>query len=87
MSTHDTPLCTCPACGKRFNAATNAEPWVAAPPMPGDLSICVGCERVLVFTTDGTRRRATPAEEQEHATLIDFARNALRTIKQERRET
>jgi hypothetical protein len=59
----DTPPCRCPWCGHRFDAAMSANPdRPDAAPKPGDVSVCISCAQVLVFTDDLTLRASMPGE-------------------------
>jgi hypothetical protein len=81
-SPHFTPLCPCPHCGHRLNAATDAEGGVA--PTAGALTLCIECERALVFTDTLMLRPATEDEHREAASLLDQARRVLRAAKRPR---
>jgi hypothetical protein len=60
-----TPLTetNCPACGKRFSAATAA--FGEFTPKPGDWTICIDCGVVLAFDQTLTPRTLTEAEQRE----------------------
>jgi hypothetical protein len=47
---------------------------------PGDLSICLMCSGVAVFTTDMGLRRLTPEEEKQAAARIAETRAVLRRV-------
>jgi hypothetical protein len=55
MITHDTPHVICPHCGKKNNASTPVGRNKNAP-TPGDITLCIGCGKVGVFTEDGSLR-------------------------------
>lgn len=58
-----TPECFCPFCGHRLDVAMAADPAnPAASPAPGDVSVCIECAQVLVFTDDLTLRASMPGE-------------------------
>jgi hypothetical protein len=65
MRTSDVPQCACLACGKTFDAATDAESNKT--PSPGDTTICLGCGHVMTFTDDLTVRELTSEEIHEVA--------------------
>jgi hypothetical protein len=48
---HRHPPRACPSCGRNLNAAGtfNGDP---APPTAGDITVCFGCEKALVFEKD-----------------------------------
>jgi len=53
----------CPWCGHRFDAAMAADPKKPdATPKPGDVSVCISCASILVFTAQLTLRAAMPGE-------------------------
>ncbi len=54
---------SCPTCGKNLDAATH--PTEDVTPSPGDATICVGCQDVLIFTDELGLRNVTEAEIQE----------------------
>ncbi len=62
MTTTRLPPATCPSCGKKLDAATHPTEDVA--PSPGDVTICLGCQDVLIFTEELGLRRPTEAEIQ-----------------------
>ena len=53
---------SCPTCGKKLDAATHLTEDVT--PAPGDATICVGCQDVLIFTDELGLRNITEAEIQ-----------------------
>jgi hypothetical protein len=56
----------CPECGHVLDAAEAVDdPEVR--PSPGDLSICIKCSAILIFTEDMSIRLATDAELDELA--------------------
>lgn len=56
------PASRCPLCGLESNAASSPE---GATPDPGDITICMHCAGLLVFTDDMRLRTATNAEIAE----------------------
>ena len=56
------PPASCPSCGKKLDAATHPTEDVA--PSPGDVTICLGCQDLLIFTEELGLRRPTEAEIQ-----------------------
>ncbi len=75
------PPATCPSCGQKLDAATRFEDDLE--PSPGDVTICVGCQDVLVFTEELGLRQPTEAEIQE-LPLAEISRyqRALGKLKQ-----
>jgi hypothetical protein len=58
-----TPECSCPWCGQRLDAAMAGDPENPdATPSPGDVSICISCAQILVFTDELTLRASMPGE-------------------------
>lgn len=58
-----TTPCRCPWCGHRIDAAMAGDP--AEPdvtPKPGDVSVCISCAQMLVFTDNLTLRASMPGE-------------------------
>lgn len=51
MTTHRTPVQTCPSCTYKLDAATNALGNERSP-VPGDISICGRCGTFLKFGED-----------------------------------
>ena len=49
----------CVRCKKKINRLTGLQ---ARHPDEGDISICVGCGAVMIFTAEKTLRRPTPEE-------------------------
>lgn len=62
--THRRPPELCPYCYKTLNADTGATPGDRGP-QPGDVGICWGCLRPLIFDQNLHRRIPTPAEATE----------------------
>ena len=81
MKTTRLPPATCPTCGKTLDAATNIEEDVE--PSPGDVTICLGCKDLFIFTEELGLRRPTEAELQEFP-LAEISRyqRALGQLKQ-----
>jgi hypothetical protein len=63
-ATVQTPATRCPGCGLVLNAATNLEG--ANLPVPGDLSVCLGCGGMMRFTDE---LRVVPLEEEDFEAL------------------
>lgn len=55
-STRGLPPCKCPTCGYKMDAATPAYFNAKVSPRPGDLSLCMKCGEMLVFTESLTIR-------------------------------
>lgn len=53
---------TCPHCGAQHDQAASV--GARARPKPGDVSICVKCAGVAIFTTDGAGARKATKEER-----------------------
>jgi hypothetical protein len=57
------PESLCPFCGQRLDSAIAADPANPdAQPDPGDVTICISCAQILVFTDDLTLRASMPGE-------------------------
>jgi hypothetical protein len=56
---YDAP-CTCPHCGHRHDVASKV--LGRGKPQAGNLSICIACTKLGVFTEDGTLRLPTARE-------------------------
>ena len=72
--TYRKPGVTCPACGYASDSATYLTPKHSDDPVPpadDDLSICLACASVNVFTFNGSALRLPTADERS-----EFARNA-----------
>jgi hypothetical protein len=63
MRTTKTTPVLCPTCGATITAATDLRGH--AEPRAGDLSVCLACGGVLVFTEDLSLRRATRADARD----------------------
>ena len=59
----------CPACGREVDDDTNANPADPGGPKPGDISVCLYCAHLNVYTEDLGLRGAT--QEEAHALLMD----------------
>jgi hypothetical protein len=64
MVTHRRPAEPCPYCAKTLDADTGATAGGSGP-KPGDVGICWGCLRPLVFDENMHRRMPTLAEVAE----------------------
>ena len=64
MAVHRTAPEPCPYCAKTLDADTGATPGGGGP-KPGDVGICWGCLRPLVFDQNLHRRMPTLAELSE----------------------
>ncbi len=62
------PVQTCPACEHVLSAASSV--YDDERPRPGDMSICVECRAILVFTNRMTLRRATVDEAREFVSIV-----------------
>ena len=58
---HSLPICACPSCGTRIDAASSLCEGSPAP-VPGDITICIDCAAVMRFDKDLTVRLTSPAE-------------------------
>lgn len=61
---------TCPGCGKDVNACVSSHPS-QRPPEPGDLSVCIYCKTVAVYTSKGFRKAS---EEETKKAMQEFER-------------
>jgi hypothetical protein len=59
----------CLTCGEKINGAMEMQ-GTAAKPSPGDLSLCMYCGALAIFTSDGIRK-PTPEEAHELADRED----------------
>ncbi len=58
-----TPPNTCHTCGKVLDAATDTGD--APTPRPGDVSICIGCGELMIFTKGLRLRMPTVKEKRD----------------------
>lgn len=83
----------CPHCARPLDSemgvAKGRQP--ARQPKPGDLSVCIGCAGLLIFTPTLRRRKMTYAEEleilerePELRKMIQDCRASVRTLPSER---
>lgn len=70
----------CPTCGKTLNAATH---MTDARPSPGDCTVCLGCQDILIFTEELDLRQPTD-QELEKLPLLEISRiqRVLTEVKQ-----
>ncbi len=54
----------CACCGETLNDTTCTEDGVTSP-RAGDVSVCLYCGNLMIFTKDGGRRDMTEAEREE----------------------
>jgi hypothetical protein len=78
------PPSACPYCGAENNRATSL---CGAAPLPGDVSICVSCQGVSVFSEVLLLRKPTEAERKsferpENARAIAHYQRVLTKAKQ-----
>ena len=79
------PETNCTQCGALINDATHTL-GDDSQPRPGDLSICVECEHVMVYADDMTLRDMTVQErETSPKEFINIAQFALRMMKWDQR--
>lgn len=75
----------CPNCGYKLDAATSATG--AGDPSPGDLTVCVRCAAVLVFTSEMAHRKFSEEETQgldpETRALVVKAQQAIMWVQYE----
>ena len=62
MTSFEIPVQNCPHCGYRVDMTTEA--FGDRTPKPNDVSICIACGKVAVFTSDMRQRLPTPEEQQ-----------------------
>lgn len=72
------PASQCPYCETKLDAATDLETVVM--PKPGDISICIKCAQLLIFTDDLTLRKPIPADEIVITDQIRLYQQAVRAI-------
>lgn len=60
----EVPISTCRKCGRRNDCASGTD---GARPTPGDVSICIQCGEVSLFTDAFDLREPTPEEADEIA--------------------
>jgi hypothetical protein len=63
------PMGACPHCGARHNGAFGLLAD-GMPPAPGDISVCIVCSGVAIFTERMHLRKPTPAEGREIARQV-----------------
>ena len=72
--TEDYPLVSrCTACGYKFDMAGTLESEARAP-QPGDVSICIECQHIMVVDSDMQLRDPTAAEAYQIAGDSDVIR-------------
>ena len=64
MKSHRLPDAECPGCGRKLDAARNADRGLKSRPKPGDLTICFYCTAYLEFQEGGSYRLISKAEFQ-----------------------
>lgn len=75
MTAHHVPPASCPRCFRSgLDAATNAGPERCAP-KPGDVTVCLYCRALLVFTDTMQLR---PLKDDEFSLLPPTTQAALR---------
>lgn len=70
-----TPDARCPYCNAEINRATSASG--AEAPSPGDLSLCVYCQGLSVFSDDLTFRKIT---DEERASIDEETQGILNDV-------
>lgn len=76
----------CPVCESIMNRVSNIESGKNDLPISGDLSICYTCCAPLKFTDDLKLRRMSESELLEAPDELFIARNALISVKNNRRK-
>lgn len=74
MKQHKLPPIRCPFCGSLCDGATNAQVGQSNPPDSGDITMCIVCSGVCVYTDDLTLRKMNAGD---YATLPDALKNIL----------
>lgn len=69
MATELHPGRACPACKREVDDDTNLNPTDARGPEPGDVSVCLYCAHLNIFTENLGLRSAS--KEEAHALLMD----------------
>jgi hypothetical protein len=73
--TEDYPLASrCTACGYRFDLAGTMGDSDSRAPQPGDVSICIDCQHIMVIGSDMQLRDPTAAEAHQIAGDRDVIR-------------
>jgi hypothetical protein len=62
MTVHRVKTTHCPSCNKEYTKASSVNS--ENPPMPGDVTMCIQCREILVFTYDMNLKKATEAEKK-----------------------
>lgn len=70
----------CPSCGNVLDGATEVHGSDASPPGEGDLSICVYCSALSVFTGIGLDKRKPTKDELRTALSDERVRLVLAAI-------
>jgi hypothetical protein len=73
MESHAIPLNQCPFCDYTQKATTCAS-TPDAKPHPGDLSVCLNCGEITVFSADLTQRLPSPSEYKEAWEMPEITR-------------
>jgi hypothetical protein len=86
MGTTRTAKQSCPGCGYRFDAHSQARDGDATP-QPGDLTVCINCGGALVFGANLRVRPLTEAElsEIDPATLKLLSDTTAAVLEMQRR--
>ena len=79
---HRMPDMKCISCGKTLNAASAVDS--EGRPSPGDISMCIGCGKIMIYGDDFTMREPTEAEMVEM--VMDEEMNARLTQMQRARK-
>lgn len=85
--THILPICPCPTCGAKNNAATCVSNDESIGPSKGDVTLCVVCGELLVFDENVNPVLPSPQElknifsDPDVAAMIRTSQMMIRTIK------
>lgn len=71
---HATPNVKCPCCGKPNDRSSPNDPADGAPPKTGDVTMCIGCGSLALYTEDGSLRLPTMVEMAELVAMPNVQR-------------
>ena len=88
MKTTHTPEDKCPYCGHKISAATSVTSPHATP-RPGDMTVCLECQEVSIFTVTLTLRKPTRKEQEliDRDSAVLATQMLMRAYKNEKGQT